>query len=132
MKKLSLGLGFGEQIEGRRNRRINTRKKLKEQNDSSQLTPMPEDFVHTPVSRWRTTTMLVFVFIGATVLFARLTSLQVIHGQDYRARSEANRIVTKTIHAPRGIIYDRKLKPLVRNTPVFVKVATDSAEIISY
>jgi penicillin-binding protein 2 len=52
-------------------------------------------------------------------LFARLFFLQVIHGYYYKYLSNNNRTKTVTIHAPRGIIFDRKGTPLVFNMPGF-------------
>ena len=51
------------------------------------------------------------------VLFARLFFLQVIQGYYYRFLSNNNRTRTLTIHAPRGIIFDRNGTPLVFNSP---------------
>jgi penicillin-binding protein 2 len=51
------------------------------------------------------------------VLFTRLFFLQVIEGYYYRYLSNNNRTKTITIHAPRGIIFDRNGTPLVFNSP---------------
>jgi len=51
------------------------------------------------------------------ILFARLFFLQVIQGYYYRYLSNNNRTKTVTIHAPRGIIFDRNGIPLVFNSP---------------
>ena len=49
--------------------------------------------------------IIAFVFIGA--LGIRLWDLQVIHGEDFRRRSETNRIETKLVRGLRGKILDR-------------------------
>ncbi|HEY8320659.1 MAG TPA: penicillin-binding transpeptidase domain-containing protein, partial [Candidatus Baltobacteraceae bacterium] len=54
------------------------------------------------------------------VLIVRLIQVQVIHGAEYRAQAQANQIRLIPVAAPRGIIYDRTGKVLVRNRPSFV------------
>lgn len=64
--------------------------------------------------------ILVVIFIfGLGLLLAKLFSLTIIEGDKYRKLSSGNRIRETTILAPRGIIYDRNGKPLVRNIPTF-------------
>ncbi len=59
---------------------------------------------------------IVFVIIFF-ILFVRLFFLQVIKGYYYRYLSDSNRTKTLSIHAPRGIIFDRNKVPLVFNAP---------------
>jgi len=59
----------------------------------------------------------IICFIVFAILFGRLFFLQVIQGYYYRYLSNSNRTKTITIHAPRGIIFDRNGVPLVFNTP---------------
>ena len=49
---------------------------------------------------------IIFLIIALSFL-AQLFSLQVIHGADYRERSDSNRIHEALIIAERGVIYDR-------------------------
>lgn len=61
-------------------------------------------------------TLLYVILISAFFLLGvRLFHLTWIKGAENRALSEENRIRTVTIHAPRGIFYDRKGVPLVKN-----------------
>lgn len=60
--------------------------------------------------------LAVFLF---GVLFFRLFFLQIIQGYYYRDLSDSNRTKTVTVHAPRGIIFDRNGIPLVFNVPGF-------------
>jgi penicillin-binding protein 2 len=53
------------------------------------------------------------------LLAGRLWSLQAIHGTYYRELSEQNRIRDLAIPAPRGVIYDRRGRPLVSNRAAF-------------
>ncbi|MDQ3249627.1 MAG: penicillin-binding transpeptidase domain-containing protein, partial [Chloroflexota bacterium] len=59
---------------------------------------------------------LVLTFL---VILGRLFQLQVINGAAYRERSDENRLETKEIVAPRGVIYDRTGAILTRNQPSF-------------
>ncbi|MBI2034980.1 MAG: hypothetical protein HYT11_04575 [Candidatus Levybacteria bacterium] len=63
---------------------------------------------------------------GIGMLFIRLFFLQVVQGSYYRELSDSNRIRTKIVHAPRGIINDRNGVPLVFNIPGFRKLAGDT------
>jgi len=65
--------------------------------------------------------VMVLVF---SVLGARLAYLQIDRGQVYAAKAEANRTVTESISAPRGLIYDRRGRLLVNN------VATWTVKIV--
>lgn len=58
----------------------------------------------------------------AVVLLFKLFQLQIIKGSEYRMLSDSNRIRTETIHAPRGVIFDRNGVPLVQNEPGFRKI----------
>lgn len=68
-------------------------------------------------------------FLQAVVLLAFLTlagqlwRLQVVEGAQYQERAEANRLRLTTVPPPRGIIYDRTGKLLVRNEPSFTAAA---------
>lgn len=53
--------------------------------------------------------------IGFFILVWRLFDLTVIHGLEYRKRSDNNRTRVLVRHAPRGILLDRTGKPLVEN-----------------
>lgn len=66
----------------------------------------------------------VAVFYSAIVFLAglaviRLFSLQIVSGPENRIASDQNRISYRTIHASRGVIYDRSGKILARNAPGF-------------
>ncbi len=54
------------------------------------------------------------------VLMSRAAWLQLAKGSYYYSLAEGNRLRVETIEPRRGIIYDRSLKPLVRNTANFV------------
>lgn len=67
----------------------------------------------------RLTVLTVLIVVMTVVLLARLWQVQVLQGAYYLRWSEENRIRDYTIAAPRGIVYDRKGRPLVTNRPSF-------------
>ena len=60
-----------------------------------------------------------FILLFAVVLFFRLWYLQVVKGTYYNELAENNRIRPVKIRPPRGVIYDRKGRPLVENVLTF-------------
>ncbi len=58
------------------------------------------------------------IVMGGILLF-NLFSVQIIQGEYYQKLADSNRIRSQTIHAPRGVIFDRNGTPLVYNTPGF-------------
>jgi penicillin-binding protein 2 len=67
----------------------------------------------------RITIAVYIVGIVFLIFLVRLWSLQVIRGQEYKKIDERNRLRVLDIPAPRGIIYDRNNKALVKNIPTF-------------
>ncbi len=67
--------------------------------------------------------VLLLIFLVLVVLLViRSVDLTIVHGSEYQALSDNNRVRTQIIPAPRGIIFDRNGKPLVYNTPGFRQV----------
>ena len=63
------------------------------------------------------------VILGVGTLTARLFYLQITNGREFSAISNRQRTVLEAIPAPRGLVYDRKGRQLVKNVPTFaVKV----------
>ncbi len=85
----------------------------------------------TPQSPLRMRGMLLLIILGGAtgLLLVKLFSLQIIHGSDYRSLSDSNRIRTQTIHAPRGVIFDRTGIPLVFNMPGFREVTKEKKTV---
>ncbi|HEX6420008.1 MAG TPA: penicillin-binding protein 2 [Acidimicrobiales bacterium] len=81
---------------------------------------------HTP--RLRLSIVAVVAVALFASLFARLYELQVVGGDDYEVRAEANRVRTVQLPAPRGRILDRNGKVIVDNR-VAVVVAIDRSEL---
>jgi len=69
---------------------------------------------------WRIAAFVAAVFAALLILLARLIQVQLIDGQMYREAAQANQIRLIPVAAPRGIIYDRYGKVLVRSRPSFV------------
>jgi len=70
-----------------------------------------------PTRRLRVLNAIIVALIS--VLVGRLWQIQVLQGRQFLRLSEENRIRDYTITAPRGVIYDRKGRPLVSNRPSF-------------
>ena len=64
------------------------------------------------------------VLLLFAALVARLWELQVVRSAQYAEQAVENRLRVERVTAPRGIIYDRTGKPLVKNSP-FYSVAID-------
>ncbi len=67
----------------------------------------------------RLTALGVVVALLFGLLVGRLWQLQVVHGTDYLAESEDNRLRDLRLPAPRGILYDRKGRPLATSRAAF-------------
>lgn len=73
----------------------------------------------------RTFLPILFLFVVVILCIGRLVYLQLFQGTYYRALSDSNRIRTRVIYAPRGIIFDRNGVPLVLNVPGFRQAIKD-------
>ena len=61
--------------------------------------------------------------LALSALTARLFYLQITNGVEYSALAEQNRTALQSVPAPRGLIFDRKGRPLVTNAAMYsVKV----------
>lgn len=72
-----------------------------------------------PKSAWRIIFFLSLCLVLFFVIFLRLFHLQIVRGSANRELANGNRIQIKTIHAPRGVIFDRNGKILAANAPAF-------------
>lgn len=73
-------------------------------------------------SNQRNYILVIFLAVTCIALLIQLFSIQIVKGNYYRSLSDSNRIRTKIVHAPRGVITDRNGVPLVLNTPGFRQV----------
>ena len=64
-------------------------------------------------------TFSAIVVVGTIILLSRLWYLQILNGDDYRQKSENNRVRIRPIVAARGMILDRFGKVMVDNRPAF-------------
>ncbi len=62
-------------------------------------------------------TFIALVVIGIIV---RLVQVQIVQGEMYRAAAQANQVRLIRVAAPRGMIFDRNGKVMVRSRPSFV------------
>ena len=58
--------------------------------------------------------------LGFLMLFSRVVFLQIIKNKQYSTLAEVNRLRSVSIEPKRGIIYDKDMRPLVRNSANFV------------
>ena len=80
---------------------------------------MPEGRIEKPVERIYAFLFLFILGVGVSYLFYRAGTLQIAEGAAYRARSQENRFLTRSLLPPRGIIFDRYGEPFVGNSPSF-------------
>ncbi len=115
-KKRSLGFGFADEVA-----RISGKKSKFNRINSDEwkdfLIPNFADTEGETVEKspWIKTLFVSFLIVCTFAVIIRLTFLQIIKGEDNRKLADGNRIQTRTIHAPRGVIYDRNGKVLAGN-----------------
>ncbi|RJQ38384.1 penicillin-binding protein 2 [Candidatus Microgenomates bacterium] len=85
---------------------------------------------HDDSSRIRVFLLPFCLFIFILILLIKLVSLQLFQGNYYRELANNNRVRTKIIHAPRGIILDRNGTPLVFNIPGFRQVENGKTKLV--
>jgi penicillin-binding protein 2 len=81
-------------------------------------TPAPKNAWQRPT--WRIVALIVLVCAALAAVIGRLIVVQLVDGARYRAAAVANQVRLIPVAAPRGIIYDRHGKVLVRSRPSFV------------
>lgn len=80
-------------------------------------------------SPWRIAAFIAVIALLLAILVVRLFDIQIVHGARYREQARANQIRLIPVAAPRGIVYDRHGRVLVRNRPSFV-VALIPSEVV--
>ena len=73
---------------------------------------------------WRVYVFYAALVVAASALVVRLFFLQIVSHAEYDQAAYYNRVSRVNDPAPRGIIYDRRMTPLVRNVPSFNIVVT--------
>lgn len=71
------------------------------------------------LNKYRFSIMTIFMFCIWIIIFGRIFYLQIINGSDYRLFADENRIRVKRVDPNRGIIYDKNMKPLLKNGASF-------------
>ena len=79
---------------------------------------------YTAPSSWRVLAFYAALFVSAAGLIFRLFQLQILEGPGYVEDAFENRVTRVSDPAPRGILYDRRGTPLVRNVPSFTASIT--------
>jgi penicillin-binding protein 2 len=84
------------------------------------------------INPWRRIILPLVILIAFSAILMRLFHLQIVEGKDNRELADSNRIQVKTIHAPRGVIYDRNGQILAQNEPGFrLTLASGSGKLVS-
>lgn len=79
---------------------------------------------------FRRMTITALTFLTLTVLvLGRLAYVQLVHGAEYRERSDNNRFRQLTSMAPRGVIYDAAGIPLAENQPGYFVAIYDTRSV---
>ena len=81
-----------------------------------------EGKIEKPISRLSSIVFLMLIMSGMGYLVFRAETLQVSRGDQFYARSQENRFLTRSLFPPRGIFYDKNHKSLVENIPAFSMV----------
>lgn len=133
-KKRFLGFGFPDEV-AKVSPKGGHFKKREEANWKDFLLPnfdpaLTGQFAKSP---WRVTALYALCLILFFIIFLRLFHLQLIAGAKNRELADGNRIQIKIIHAPRGVIFDRKGKILAANSPAFrlLNISTGKSRLIS-
>ena len=71
------------------------------------------------VSPWRLVPIYIVLALFVILLVGRAFKLQMIDGETFLGRSQGNHVFIAVDYAPRGVVYDRNGKVLVRNKPGF-------------
>jgi penicillin-binding protein 2 len=98
-------------IELRNDRRQNIRKRI-----ANAISTASAFLNSVPV---RFTLLRLLIVLALLLLGGQLWRLQVAQGEAYREKADLNRLRVVSIRAPRGVIYDREQRILVRNVPAF-------------
>lgn len=118
---MKLGLAFGEGIT-KKSRKMGRTGGMTEVFGEEAVIGRVEtdlDSLDNSISSWRVLLFPLILVVCFGLLFAKLFKLSVIEGERNLALSDGNRVMTKTIHSQRGVIYDRNGRMLVRNVPAF-------------
>lgn len=130
MKKFNFGKAFGDELKKTarasghfHNKKIDSlnigENLLFVGSDEQELTGLLNPWVKAFIA-----TILIGIF---ALLLIRVFHLQVARGKENLELADSNRIQVKTIHAPRGVIYDRNGKILAANAPGFRVVNASSS-----
>jgi penicillin-binding protein 2 len=83
-------------------------------------TSFPRRTVRWSASPWRLAIFAGAVTIALIIVVLRLVQVQILQGEEFRSAAQANQIRLIPVAAPRGLIYDRNGKVVVRSRPSFV------------
>lgn len=127
MKRKRFGRAFSDEL--KKTTRIsghfhNKKTDLHSISDSLFLS-VDEDSETPQMTPWAKSLVIIVLIVTFSLLIGRIFHLQVVRGRENLVRADSNRIQVKTIHAPRGVIYDRNGKIIAQNEPAFRLINAD-------
>jgi penicillin-binding protein 2 len=87
--------------------------------DAQKHSEFKEQKIEVPIKRNVFCFFLGLIFMGLLFLLGQTGYFQILKGSQYREMASKNSLRIYPILAPRGLVYDRNLQPLVNNLPVF-------------
>ena len=81
--------------------------------------PRSKEFLSNLFTQKKCIGAIIIVVIFFAVVLGRIMQVQLIHGDEYRALAEGNRVRIRPLVSERGKIFDHKNKELVENIPTF-------------
>lgn len=121
MKKFKFGKAFNDEL--KKIARISGHFHSKKLNSFSMVDNLlflqDHEEITSPANPWVKSIMVLVFIVFMSLFFGRIFHLQIARGKENLELADSNRIQIKTIHAPRGVIYDRNGKILASNSPGF-------------
>lgn len=134
MKKFKFGKAFGDELKktARASGHFHNKKLSSLNFTENMLFSDSFDEATGYTNPWVKSIMILVVVVSLVFLFGRAFHLQVVRGKENLELADSNRIQVKTIHAPRGVIYDRNGKIMAANSPGFRIVSASGSAQSSY
>lgn len=134
MRKFKFGGAFGDELKktARASGHFHNKKLNIIDFPDNLIFPQDHEEPTDPVSPWIKASLALIFILSFALLFGRAFHLQIARGKENLELADSNRIQVKTIHAPRGVIYDRNGKILASNAPGFRIAHASGSEKAAY
>lgn len=87
--------------------------------DAEKISDFPDQKIERPLAPNIFIIFFGIILVGLIILIFRTGYFQILQNKQYLRLSERNSVRVYPVAAPRGLIYDRNLKPMVNNVPGF-------------